>query len=207
MRSMVILGLTGSIGMGKSTTAAMFREEGVPVFDADAVVHELYRGKAVPAVEAAFPGVTKDGTVDRERLARRVLDDPQALKRLEDIVHPLVRQAREAFLRDAAASGEKLVVIDVPLLFETGAESEVDAVAVVSAPESVQKARVLARSGMTPERLSAILAKQVPNEEKRRRAQFTIDTGRGLDQARAEVRELIASLRSSGPRRKRRSDF
>lgn len=204
---MVILGLTGSIGMGKSTTAAMFRDAGVPVFDADAVVHELYRGPAVPAVEAAFPGVTKEGVIDRERLAARVLNDKDALKCLESIVHPLVRDAREAFLRDANAAGAKLVVVDLPLLFETGAESQVDAVAVVSAPESVQKARVLARPGMTAERLSAILATQLPDDEKRRRAQFTIDTARGQDQARAQVRELIATLMSSGPNRSRRPDF
>ena len=198
-----ILGLTGSIGMGKSTTAAMFREKGVPVFDADAAVHELYRGSAAPAIEAAFPGTTREGAVDREQLAARVLDDPDALRRLEAIVHPLVREARAAFLLNAATTGAMLVVVDVPLLFETGADSEVDAVAVVSAPESVQKARVLARPGMTPERLSAILAKQIPDVEKRWRARFTIDAGGGLDQARAQVRDVIAALTASGPSRQR----
>lgn len=198
---MFVLGLTGSIGMGKSTTAAMFRDEGVPVFDADAIVHELYRGAAVPAVEAVFPGTTRDGAVDRNLLAARVLGDRDALQRLESLVHPLVREARADFLRDAEAAGAKLVVLDIPLLFETGAEGELDAVAVVSAPESVQKARVLARPGMTPERLSAILAKQVPDAEKRRRAQFTIDTGSGLDEARSQVRELIATLGASGQNR------
>ena len=143
---MVILGLTGSIGMGKSTTAAMFRDAGVPVFDADAAVHALYRGAAVEPVEEAFPGVTKDGTVDRELLRQRVLDDPSVLRRLEAIVHPLVRAERSAFLAEAEAGGAPLAVLDIPLLFETGAE--VDAVAVVTAPEPVQKARVLARPGM-----------------------------------------------------------
>lgn len=191
---MFLLGLTGSIGMGKSTTAAMFRDEGIPVFDADGAVHELYRGAAVPLVEAAFPGTARDGAIDRGRLAGRVLDDPDALQQLEDIVHPLVRKAREGFLRQAEDEGAPLVVLDVPLLFETGGEARVDAVAVVSAPESVQNARVLARPGMTPERLSAIKAKQVPDAEKRRRAQFTIDTGKGIEETRAQVRELIATL-------------
>ncbi len=197
---MFVLGLTGSIGMGKSTTAAMFRDEGIPVFDADGAVHDLYRGAAVPSVEAAFPGTTREGTIDRGRLADRVLGNPEALKRLESIVHPLVREARNSFLRQAEAEGARLVVIDVPLLFETGGDAQVDAVAVVSAPESVQNARVMARPGMTPERLSAIKARQVPDEEKRRRAQFTIDTGKGLDEARAQVRKLIATL--TAPERK-----
>ncbi len=189
---MVILGLTGSIGMGKSTTAAMFRDAGVPVFDADAAVHALYRGAAVEPVEEAFPGVTKDGTVDRELLRQRVLDDPSVLRRLEAIVHPLVRAERSAFLAEAEAGGAPLAVLDIPLLFETGAE--VDAVAVVTAPEPVQKARVLARPGMTEARLSAILLQQVPDPEKRARARFVIDTGGGLEPARAQVAAVIAAL-------------
>ncbi|WP_237479797.1 dephospho-CoA kinase [Lichenibacterium dinghuense] len=189
---MVILGLTGSIGMGKSTTAAMFRDAGVPVFDADAAVHALYRGAAVEPVEAAFPGVARDGTVDRELLRQRVLDDPSVLRRLEAIVHPLVRAERAAFLAEAA--GAPLAVLDIPLLYEIGAEAEVDAVAVVSAPEAVQRARVLARSGMTEARLDAILRQQVPDAEKRARARFVIDTGAGLEAARSTVAAVIAVL-------------
>ena len=191
---MRILGLTGSIGMGKSTTAAMFRDAGVPVFDADAAVHALYRGAAVEPVEEAFPGVTKGGTVDRELLRQRVLDDPSVLRRLEAIVHPLVRAERAAFLAKAEAAGAPLAVLDIPLLFETGGESEVDAVAVVTAPEPVQKARVLARPGMTEARLDAILLQQVPDAEKRARARFVIDTGGGIAAARARVAAVIAAL-------------
>lgn len=191
---MVILGLTGSIGMGKSTTAAMFRHEGVPVFDADAAVHALYRGAAVAAVEAAFPGVTTDGVVDRDLLRQRVLDDAAVLRRLEAIVHPLVQRERAVFLAAAEAAGARLAVLDIPLLYETGGEAHVDAVAVVTAPEPVQKARVLARPGMTEARLSAILAQQVPDAEKRARARFVIDTGEGLEAARVRVRAIVAAL-------------
>ena len=191
---MVILGLTGSIGMGKSTTASLFRDAGIPVFDADAAVHALYAGPAVPAVEEAFPGTTKDGVVDRELLRQRVFDDAGVLRRLEAIVHPLVQEMRAAFLAEAAAAGSRLVVLDIPLLYETGAERGVDAVAVVSAPEAVQKARVMARAGMTEERFSAIMARQVPDSEKRRRADFVIETGDGLERARARVGEVIAAL-------------
>ncbi len=190
----VILGLTGSIGMGKSTTAAMFREAGIPVFDADACVHALYHGAAVAPVEEAFPGVTRDGAVDRELLRQRVLDDAAVLRRLEAIVHPLVMGERADFLAEAEAQGAKLVVLDIPLLYETGADQDVDAVAVVSAPEPVQKARVLARPGMTEARLSAILRQQVPDDEKRARARFVIDTGAGLAPTRARVAEVIAAL-------------
>jgi len=190
----VVLGLTGSIGMGKSTTAGMFRDAGMPVFDADAAVHALYDGAAVPAVEAAFPGTTTDGTVDRELLRRRVLDDAGALRRLEAIVHPMVQAERAAFLRAAEQHGARLAVLDIPLLFETGADGSVDAVAVVSAPEAVQKARVMARPGMTEARFSAILARQVPDADKRARASFVIDTGQGLEPTRAEVRRIIAAL-------------
>ena len=190
----VILGLTGSIGMGKSTTAAMFRDAGVPVFDADAAVHALYRGAAVAPIEAAFPGVTRDGAVDRELLRQRVLDDAAVLRRLEAIVHPLVQAERAAFLDAARRAGAPLAVLDIPLLFETGADATVDAVAVVTAPEDVQKARVLARPGMTEARFSAILAQQVPDADKRARARFVIDTGAGLEAARAQVRAVMAAL-------------
>ncbi|RYB03734.1 dephospho-CoA kinase [Lichenibacterium ramalinae] len=191
---MVILGLTGSIGMGKSTTAAMFRDAGVPVFDADAAVHALYRGVAVAPIEAAFPGVVRDGAVDRELLRQRVLDDAAVLRRLEAIVHPLVQGERAAFLDAARRAGAELVVLDIPLLFETGGEAAVDAVAVVTAPEPVQKARVLARPGMTEARLSAIVKQQLPDAEKRARARFVIDTGAGLAAARAQVLAVIAAL-------------
>jgi dephospho-CoA kinase len=193
---MRVIGLTGSIGMGKSTTAQMFRDEGLPVLDADAVVHALYRGAAVPPVEVAFPGVTVDGAIDRERLRARVLADPGALKRLEAIVHPLVAEARCAFLAEAAARREPAVVLDIPLLFETGLDREVDHIVVVSASEAVQKARVLARPGMTEGQLSAILAQQVPDAEKRRRADTVIETGAGFDETRAQVQALVARLRS-----------
>jgi dephospho-CoA kinase len=191
---MVVLGLTGSIGMGKSTTAALFAAEGLPVHDADATVHALYSGVAVAPVEAAFPGVSNAGRIDRAALRARVLDDPAALKRLESIVHPLVRAARDAFLQEALKRNAPAVVLDIPLLFETGADREVDRIVVVSAPEAVQKARVLSRPGMTDAQFSAILAKQVPDAEKRRRADWVIDTSRGLEPARADVRRIVAAV-------------
>ena len=191
---MFVLGLTGSIGMGKSTTSALFRKAGVPVHDSDAAVHALYAGRAAPLVERAFPGVTQGGVVDRALLAARVRHDPQAMARLEAIIHPLVRADRAAFVRDAAKRGEKLVVLDVPLLFESGAAAECDATVVVSAPEAVQKARVFARPGMTPEWLAVIMSKQMPDSEKRARAQFVIDTGRGTDDAERQVRALLRTL-------------
>ncbi|MGD0634489.1 MAG: dephospho-CoA kinase [Beijerinckiaceae bacterium] len=191
---MIVLGLTGSIGMGKSVTADLFREEGIPVFDSDACVHQLYSGRAAPLVEARFPGTVRDGVVDRAILGSRVFGDPGAMRDLEAIVHPLVRAEREAFLAQARAAGAKVAVLDIPLLFETGAESEADLVVLVSAPESVQKARVLARPGMTPERFTAILAKQMPDAQKRRRANAVIETGEGLDSARRQVRDLLAGL-------------
>ena len=196
---MIILGLTGSIGMGKSTTAAMFAAHGVPVNDADAVVHELYRGKAVPLVAEAFPGVVIDGVVDRNRLSTAVLGNPVALKRLEAIVHPLVREAEMAFLARHRSAGTPLVVLDIPLLFEVGAEGRVDRIAVVSAPADVQRARVLARSGMTAEKFEAILAKQVPDAEKRGRADFVIETGLGLEPARQAVARIIGELAGISP--------
>jgi dephospho-CoA kinase len=191
---MFILGLTGSVGMGKSVTARFFAEEGVPVHDADAVVHRLYEGDAVAAIEAAFPGTTAAGKVDRTRLAARVLGDDAALKRLEAIVHPLVREAERRLLAEAEARGDKVVVLDIPLLFETGADERVDAVVVVSAPIEVQRARVLERPGMTAEKLAAILAKQMPDPEKRRRADFVVDTSKGFEPARAEVRAILDAV-------------
>lgn len=197
---MWILGLTGSIGMGKSATAALFGAEGVPVHDADAAVHDLYAKEAVAPVEAAFPGVTRDGVIDRPELSRRVLGHPEAMKQLEAIVHPLVRARETDFLARSRAAGARLVVLDIPLLLETGSGGRVDAVAVVSAPLSVQRARVLARPGMTEERFAFILAKQMPDSEKRRRAHFIIDTARGFETARHQVRGLIRAL--SGPGRR-----
>ncbi|HET6970667.1 MAG TPA: dephospho-CoA kinase [Phenylobacterium sp.] len=194
---MKVIGLTGSIGMGKSTTAAMFREAGVPVYDADAAVHALYDvgGAAVGPVGAAFPGVVVDGRVDREALRQRVLGDPEALKRLNAVVHPLVGQDRVKFFKDVEGTGADMVVLDIPLLFETGGQANVDAVVVVSAPADVQRERVLARPGMTPERLDAILAQQVADAEKRARAHYVVDTGRGLEAAREQVAGIIRKLR------------
>ena len=196
---MIVLGLTGSIGMGKSTIAAMFEEEGVPVFDADAAVHRLYRGRAAPLVEDRFPGTVNDGKVDREALGRRVIGDAAALKDLEAIVHPLVRDERAAFLtlnRDAATP---VVVLDIPLLYETGGDTLVDKVVLVSAPEAVQKARVLARPGMTPDRFAAIVAQQMPDAEKRRRADIIIETGDGLESTRRQVLAVLGTLGRQEP--------
>ncbi|ESY76759.1 dephospho-CoA kinase [Mesorhizobium sp. LNHC221B00] len=191
---MIVLGLTGSIGMGKSTTARMFAEAGVPVHDSDETVHRLYAGKAAPLVEAAFPGTSAAGVVDRARLGARVLGDPAALRQLEAIIHPLVRADADAFLAKHRTAGESIAVLDIPLLFETGGRNRVDKVVVVTAPAEVQRQRVLARPGMTEEKLAAILAKQVPDAEKRRLADFIIDTGEGLDAARAAVGAIIAEL-------------
>ncbi|TIX46438.1 MAG: dephospho-CoA kinase [Mesorhizobium sp.] len=191
---MIVLGLTGSIGMGKSTTAKMFAEAGVPVHDSDEAVHRLYAGKAAPLVEAAFPGITRSGAVDRAALAERVLGDGAALKRLEAIIHPLVRADADAFLAENRGAGAPLAVLDIPLLFETGGRDRVDKVVVVTAPPEIQRARVLARPGMNEEKLASILARQVPDAEKRRRADFVIDTGQGCDAARAAVKAIIAEL-------------
>ncbi|HEY7807886.1 MAG TPA: dephospho-CoA kinase [Croceibacterium sp.] len=190
----LILGLTGSIGMGKSTVAAMFEKLGVPVFDADAVVHRLQGpcGTLVVSIESAFPGTTGDRGVDRDALGAKVFGDPDALARLELIVHPAVREAREAFLREHAAA--PLVVFDIPLLFEKGGSDEVDRVAVVSAPAAIQRARVLAREGMDETRLGEILALQMPDAEKRARADYVIDTGRSQAETEAEVRLLVEKL-------------
>lgn len=195
---MIVLGLTGSIGMGKSATARMFSEAGVPVHDSDEAVHRLYAGQAAPLIEAAFPGVVVDGVVDRARLAARVLGDAAALKKLEAIVHPLVRKDADAFVARHRAAGAPLVVLDIPLLFETGGRDRVDKVAVVSAPAETQRQRVLARPGMSPEKFEAIVARQVPDVEKRRQADFVIDTSRGFDVTRAEVERIIAAL-AAGP--------
>jgi len=196
---MIVLGLTGSIGMGKSTTAAMFEAEGVPVYDSDAAVHALYAegGAAVGPVEAAFPGVVVDGAIDRAKLSARVVGDPEALAKLETIVHPLVGAHRIGFFEKARAEGHEIVVLDVPLLFETGGQKSVDKVVVVSAPPEVQRARVLARPEMTPEKFEAILARQLPDAEKRARADFVIDTGQGVEPARQQVRDLLTLLRTS----------
>ena len=193
---MIVLGLTGSIGMGKSTTAKMFVEAGVPVHDSDAAVHRLYAGAAAPLVEVAFPGTTVDGAVDRARLSSAVLGNPSAIKRLEQIVHPLVRADADAFVEDNRGRGSPLVVLDIPLLFETGGGNRVDKVVVVTAPADIQRERVLARPGMTAAKFAAILANQVPDAEKRRQADFIIDTGKGMRAARREVRRIIDALTS-----------
>lgn len=196
---MILLGLTGSIGMGKSTTAKMFVEEGVPVHDSDEAVHRLYAGVAAPLIEARFPGTVVDGVVDRERLSKAVLGNKQALRDLERIVHPLVRADADAFLARHRAAGAPLVVLDIPLLFETGGRDRVDRVVVVTAPADVQRERVLARPGMGEEKLAAILARQVPDADKREKADHVIDTGEGIEAARAAVKALIAALSGKNP--------
>lgn len=188
---MVVLGLTGSIGMGKSTTARFFAEAGVPVFDADAAVHRLYAGEAAPAIEAAFPGTTGEHGVDRARLAQAVVGDPAALARLEGIIHPLVRREELRFIDEVGKAGARVAVLDIPLLFETGRERLVDAVVVVSAPPEVQRARVFERPGMTEEKFRALLSKQTPDEEKRRRADFVVDSSGSYDSARAQVHAIL----------------
>ncbi|MEY4248969.1 MAG: hypothetical protein RJA87_602 [Pseudomonadota bacterium] len=196
---MIIVGLTGSIGMGKSTTSAMFQAEGVPVYDADAAVHALYAkgGAAVAPVEEAFPGVVVDGAIDRAKLSAHVVGKPEALKKLETIVHPLVGESRKLFFQAAEKAKAPLVILDIPLLYETGGERNVAAVIVVSAPESVQRERVMARPDMTAEKLDAILARQLPDAEKRARADIVIDTSKGLDSARDQVRAAITKLLAS----------
>ena len=198
---MIRLGLTGSIGMGKSTTAQMFRDEGLPVIDSDAVVHDLYRGEAVPLIERAFPGTTVDGTVDRGLLSAYLSRHPGDFNLLETIVHPLVRKREVASIAEAEAAGADIVVLDVPLLFESGAQARVDKVVVVTCDPEIQRDRVLSRPGMTEEKFRMILSRQTPDVEKRRRADFIIDTGLGLDHARAEVRAIVASLRAKGQAR------
>jgi dephospho-CoA kinase len=198
---MIILGLTGSLGMGKSTTAKMFAAEGVPVHDADAAVHRLYEGEAVPLIEAAFPGTTGGGKVDREKLGARVIGDAAAMGKLEGIVHPLVRQAEERFLAEAVRQGAKMAVLDIPLLFETGGDKRCDAVVVVSAPPGTQRARVLERPGMTEQKFQALAAKQMPDADKRARADFIVDSGQGFEAARQQVREILAQVAKMPNRR------
>ena len=188
---MRILGLTGSIGMGKSTTAKLFAEAGVPVYDADATVHKIYEGEAVPAIEAAFPGTTADGKVDRAKLAAKVVHDPAAMKQLEAIVHPMLRAYHQKFLDDAEKSGATVAVVDVPLLFETGGDKRVDAIVVVTTSSENQRERILARGTMTSEALDSILARQMPDEEKRGRADFIVDTSHGLDPVRERIRDIL----------------
>jgi dephospho-CoA kinase len=204
---MILLGLTGSVGMGKSTTAAMFAELGAPVWDADAAVHRLYArgGAAVEPVEEAFPGVVVDGAVDRSRLGDRVHGDPTAFERLEAIVHPLVAADRADFLARAEAAGHPVAVLDIPLLFETGAADRFDAVVVATAPPEVQRARVLARPGMDETRLAALLERQTPDHEKRTRADFVIDTALGMESARAQVKMVLDVIHSPAFRSRRRA--
>jgi dephospho-CoA kinase len=197
-----ILGLTGSIGMGKSTTAGFFRKFGAPVHDADSVVHKLYRGPAAPLVDAAFPGVAPAGEVDRALLGSRVIGNPEEMRKLEAIVHPLVRAEEEAFLRKAAAARAPVVVLDIPLLFETGGDRRVDAVVVVTAAPEIQRRRVLARPGMTEAKFAAILAKQMPDAEKRRRAHFIVDSGEGLLAAERQVGDILKALAGAAGRQR-----
>lgn len=198
---MRVLGLTGSIGMGKSTTAKLFAEAGVPVYDADATVHRIYDGEAAPLIEAAFPGTTIDGKVDRVKLSAQVVHNPDAMKRLEQIVHPLLRSHHDEFLNAAERAGAPIAVVDVPLLFETGGDKRVDAVVVVSTDAATQRARSLARPDMTPDKLDAILARQMPDAEKRRRADFVVDTSHGLEPVRAAIRDILDAA-AKMPRRR-----
>ena len=194
---MIVVGLTGSIGMGKSTTLAMFADEAIPVYSADAAVHELYEGEAVDLIAQAFPGTVSEGKVDRTRLSAAVLGKPEQLKRLEAIVHPLVRQKELDFIEQARKSGAILAVVDIPLLFETGGEHRVDKVVVVTAKPEIQRERVMARPGMTAQKLDAILARQMPDADKRAKADYIIETGKGLEPARAAVRAIIKSITES----------
>ena len=198
---MIILGLTGSIGMGKSTTAKLFEEAGVPVYDADASVHRLYEGEAAPAIEAAFPGTTVDGKVDRNKLSAKVVHDAAAMKQLEQIVHPMLGASRQKFFDDAERSGAPVVVVDVPLLFETGGEKRVDAVVVVTTTPEIQRERILARDNMTGKKLDAILARQLADAEKRKRADFVVDTSHGLDPVRLRIRDILEQA-AKMPRRR-----
>jgi dephospho-CoA kinase len=188
---MIVLGLTGSIGMGKSTTAKLFAEAGVPVYDADATVHMIYEGEAAPAIEAAFPGTTAGGKVDRTKLSAQVVHDAAAMKRLEAIVHSMLRAYHQKFLDDTEQSGAPVAVVDVPLLYETGGEKRVDAVVVVTTSPEIQRERILSRENMTKEKLDAILARQLPDAEKRKRADFIVDTSDGLDPVRARIRDIL----------------
>jgi dephospho-CoA kinase len=197
---MFVIGLTGSIAMGKTTTARLFAEEGVPVHDADAAVHRLYEGEAAGLIEAAFPGSTRNGRVDRTALGKQVVGDAPALRRLEAIVHPLVPNPEAAVLREAERAGAATAVLDIPLLFETGGETRVDATVVVSAPAEMQRARVLER-GLSLEHLEALLTRQMPDAEKRRRADFVVDSGQGVEHARTQVRHILAAVAKMPTRR------
>ncbi|MDB5501505.1 MAG: Dephospho-CoA kinase [Tardiphaga sp.] len=198
---MIVLGLTGSIGMGKSTTAKLFAEAGVPVYDADATVHLVYAGEAAPLIEAAFPGTTADGKVDRAKLSAQVVGNDAAMKRLEQIVHPLLSAYHRKFLDEAERSGAPVAVVDVPLLYETGGEKRVDAVVVVTTNPELQRERILARDNMTPDKLDAILARQLPDAEKRQRADFVVDTSEGLDPVRTRIGEILKQA-ATLPRRR-----
>jgi dephospho-CoA kinase len=198
---MKILGLTGSMGMGKSTTAKLFAEAGVPVYDADATVHMIYQGEAVPVIEAAFPGTTDNGKVDRSRLSASVVHDPLAIKRLEAIVHPMLRAHHQQFLDEAERSGAPVAVVDVPLLFETGGDKRVDAVVVVTTSPEIQRERILARGTMTSEALEGLLARQMPDAEKRQRADFVVDTSSGLDPVRERIRDILDQVAKMPQRR------
>ncbi len=200
---MVVIGLTGSIGMGKSTTARFFEQAGVPVHDADSAVHRLYAGAAAPVIEAEFPGVSGAQGIDRDKLAKRVLSDPEALRRLEGIIHPLVRREEARFLDEAERAGAPIAVLDIPLLFETGADRRVDTVVVVTAPAEIQRARAFRRTGMTEEKFQALLAKQMPDAEKRCRADFVVDTSKGFDFAREQVRAILQAASTQPIRRDR----
>lgn len=193
---MIIIGLTGSIGMGKTTTAGMFRDEGIPVNDSDAVVHDLYKTDAVEPVGMAFPGSIRDGVIDRAELARQLSLAPDGFSRLEAIVHPLVRKREKQFLEIQKTAGTDLVLLDIPLLFETGAEKRVDVIVVATCDPQIQRQRVLARPGVTEEKFNLILNRQLPDQQKRERADFLVDTGGGLMQAKRRVQEIIALLRS-----------
>ncbi|CAN7533984.1 dephospho-CoA kinase [Rhizobium sp. LjRoot258] len=192
---MLRIGLTGSIGMGKSTMAKFFAEAGVPVNDSDAVVHDLYAGEAAPLVDAAFPGTLKSGAVDRQELGRQLAGSPDGFKRLEAIVHPLVRKREAEFIEREQQRSADMVLLDIPLLFETGADSRVDVIVVVSCDPQIQRERVLARPGMTVEKFNMILARQTPDAEKRARADYVIDTGHSIEMARRRVAEIVSDLR------------
>lgn len=192
---MLIVGLTGSIGMGKSTAAERFRHNGIPVCDADSAVHDLYRGAAVPPIEEAFPGTTVGGAVDRAKLSAALMADPDGFTRLEAIVHPLVREAERAFLHEAAAAGHDIAVLEIPLLFETGGDKRVDVTVVVSAGEAEQRRRVLERPGMTAEKLASLLARQLPDAEKRARADYVVDTSGSISDTAALLDTIITELR------------
>ena len=198
---MLVLGLTGSIGMGKSTTAKLFAEAGVPVYDADATVHKVYEDEAVAPVEAAFPGSTSDGKVDRQKLSAIVVGDTDAIKRLEAIVHPLLRRHQQEFLDAAEQAGAPVAVLDVPLLYETGGDTRVDAVVVVTTAPHVQRERILARDNMTADKLDAILLRQMPDAEKRRRADFVVDTSHGLDPVRRQIADILREVVNMPKRR------